>query len=51
MLEEPVTNIVDFGVFVDMEVKKSGLVHISELSHNYVRHPLEMVSVRNKVEA
>ncbi|HEY8343845.1 MAG TPA: Tex family protein [Bacillota bacterium] len=44
-----VRNVVDFGVFVDIGVKEDGLVHISELSERYVKHPLEVVSVGQTV--
>ncbi len=45
-----VTNIVDFGAFVDIGLKNDGLVHISELSENYVKHPGEVVKVGQKVQ-
>jgi len=45
MLEGTVRNVVDFGAFVDIGVQQDGLVHISELSDRYVRHPLDEVSV------
>ena len=40
-----VRNITDFGVFVDIGIKQAGLIHISELSHRHVKHPLDVVSV------
>ena len=40
-----VRNVIDFGVFVDIGVHQDGLVHISELSDNYVRHPSDVVKV------
>lgn len=40
-----VRNITDFGVFVDIGIKQAGLIHISELSHNRIKHPLDVVSV------
>ncbi|MDD4549902.1 MAG: Tex family protein [Syntrophomonadaceae bacterium] len=48
-LKGTVTNVVDFGAFVDIGVKNSGLVHISEMSENYIRHPMEVVSVGDVV--
>jgi uncharacterized protein len=49
-LEGTVRNVVDFGVFVDIGVKQDGLVHISKLSKQYVRHPLDVVSVGDVVK-
>ncbi|MGM9540876.1 Tex family protein [Anaerovibrio sp.] len=40
-----VRNITDFGVFVDIGIKQAGLIHISELSHRRIKHPLDVVSV------
>lgn len=45
-----VRNVIDFGCFVDIGVHTDGLVHISEMSHNYVRHPLDVVSVGDVVK-
>ncbi len=44
-LKGTVRNVVDFGAFVDCGVKDDGLVHISQLSKGYVKHPLDVVSV------
>lgn len=44
-----VRNVVDFGAFVDIGVHCDGLVHVSELSHRYVRHPSEVVAVGDVV--
>ncbi|MDA7026563.1 Tex family protein [Bacillus sp. CLL-7-23] len=44
-LQGTVRNVVDFGAFVDIGVKQDGLVHISKLSHTFVKHPLDVVSV------
>lgn len=49
-LEGVVRNVVDFGVFVDIGVKTDGLVHISELSTQRVKHPLEIVSIGDVVK-
>jgi uncharacterized protein len=45
-----VTNVTAFGAFVDVGVHQDGLVHISELSDNYVKDPHQMVKVQQKVE-
>ncbi|MGE5404108.1 MAG: Tex family protein, partial [Candidatus Saccharibacteria bacterium] len=45
-----VRNVVDFGAFVDIGIKNDGLVHISEMSNKYIRHPLEVLSVGDIVE-
>ncbi|MCD6482218.1 MAG: RNA-binding transcriptional accessory protein [Candidatus Izimaplasma sp.] len=45
-----VRNVVDFGVFVDCGVKDDGLVHISQLSNQYIKHPLDVVSVGDIVK-
>ncbi len=44
-----VRNVVDFGAFVDIGVKNDGLVHISQLSDKYIKHPLDVVSVGDTV--
>lgn len=44
-----VTNITNFGVFVDIGVKDSGLVHISQLSNKFVSNPLEVVQLQQQV--
>ncbi|WP_088227965.1 Tex family protein [Desulfosporosinus sp. FKB] len=50
ILEGTVRNVVDFGAFVDIGVKHDGLVHISQLSDNYIKHPMEVVSVGDIVK-
>jgi uncharacterized protein len=44
-----VTNVTNFGAFVDIGVHQDGLVHISQLSDNYVKNPADIVSVNQKV--
>lgn len=44
-LQGTVRNVVDFGAFVDIGVKQDGLVHISKMSHRFIKHPLDVVSV------
>ncbi|WP_059171500.1 Tex family protein [Bacillus sp. FJAT-27445] len=48
-LQGTVRNVVDFGAFVDIGVKQDGLVHISKLRKQYVKHPLDVVSVGDVV--
>lgn len=45
-----VRNVVDFGAFVDIGVKQDGLVHLSQLSDKFVKHPLDVVSVGDIVK-
>ena len=45
-----VTNVTNFGAFVDIGVKQDGLVHISRLSHDYVKDPHEVVSLHQEVK-
>jgi len=49
ILNGTVRNIMDFGIFVDINVHQDGLVHISELSKKYVKHPSELYSVNDIV--
>ena len=49
-LKGTVRNIMDFGAFVDIGVHQDGLVHISQMSDRYIRHPLEVVKVGDIVE-
>lgn len=49
-LQGTVRNVVDFGVFVDCGVKEDGLVHISRISKEYIKHPLDVVSVGDIVK-
>ncbi|WEV60891.1 Tex family protein [Streptococcaceae bacterium ESL0729] len=44
-LEGVVRNVVDFGAFVDIGIKEDGLIHISKISKNYIKHPSEAVAV------
>ena len=50
VLQGTVRNVIDFGAFVDIGVHQDGLVHISELSDRFVKHPSEVVSVGDRVE-
>lgn len=49
ILTGTVRNVVDFGAFVDIGVTQDGLVHVSELSDRYVKHPLDVVAVGDVV--
>ncbi|SHK22810.1 uncharacterized protein SAMN02745227_01839 [Anaerobranca californiensis DSM 14826] len=51
IVQGTVRNVLDFGAFVDIGVKEGGLIHISELSEKYVKHPLEVVKVGDVVSA
>ncbi len=44
-----VRNVVDFGAFVDIGVKNDGLVHISQISENYIKHPTDIIGVGDVV--
>jgi len=44
-----ITNITNFGAFVDVGVKQDGLVHISQLANKFVKNPMDVVSLRQKV--
>lgn len=50
ILRGTVRNVIDFGAFVDIGVHQDGLVHISQMTDRYIRHPLEAVSVGDIVE-
>ena len=48
-LQGKVTRLENFGAFVDIGAEKEGLVHISELSHDYIKHPSQAVNVGDEV--
>ncbi|WP_036747140.1 Tex family protein [Paenibacillus sp. UNC451MF] len=48
-LQGTVRNVIDFGAFVDIGIKNDGLVHISQLSDSFVKHPMDVVSVGDTV--
>ena len=50
ILKGTVRNVIDFGAFVDIGVHQDGLVHISQITDRYIKHPLEAVSVGDIVE-
>ncbi len=49
-LSGTVRNVVDFGAFVDIGVKNDGLVHVSQISDKFVKHPMDAVSVGDTVK-
>ena len=50
VLKGTVRNVIDFGAFVDIGVHQDGLVHISQMSDKYIKHPLEVVSVGDVID-
>ena len=50
ILKGTVRNVIDFGAFVDIGVHQDGLVHISQMSDKFIKHPLEAVRVGDIVE-
>jgi len=50
VLTGTVRNVIDFGAFIDIGIKHDGLVHISEMSNKFIRHPSEIVSVGDIVK-
>lgn len=48
-MQGTVRNVIDFGAFVDIGIKNDGLVHISQLSSSFVKHPMDVVSVGDNV--
>ena len=50
VLKGTVRNITDFGAFIDIGLKQAGLLHISEMSHRRVRHPLDVLSVGDSLD-
>lgn len=49
-LKGTVRNVIDFGAFIDIGVHQDGLVHISQMTDHYIKHPLEVVSVGDIVD-
>ena len=50
VLSGTVRNVIDFGAFVDIGVHQDGLVHISQISDDYIKHPSEVLKVGQKVD-
>ena len=49
-LQGTVRNVVDFGAFVDIGLHDDGLIHISKLSHDFVKHPSDILSVGDIID-
>ncbi|MBQ4065714.1 MAG: RNA-binding transcriptional accessory protein, partial [Clostridia bacterium] len=49
VLTGTVRNVIDFGAFVDIGVHQDGLVHVSQISNKYIKHPSEILSVGDRV--
>ncbi len=49
-LEGVVRNVIDFGAFIDIGLKNDGLVHISQISEDYIKHPNEVLNVGDIVK-
>ena len=50
ILKGTVRNVIDFGAFVDIGVKEDGLVHISQLSNKFIKHPKDVVTIGDIVD-
>lgn len=50
VLKGTVRNVIDFGAFVDIGVHQDGLVHISQMTDRFIKHPMEVVNVGDIVE-
>ena len=50
VLKGTVRNVIDFGAFVDIGVHQDGLVHVSEMSERFIKHPLDVVKVGDVVD-
>ena len=50
ILEGTVRNVIDFGAFVDIGVHQDGLVHISQISNKFIKHPTDVLSVGDIVK-
>ena len=50
ILKGTIRNVIDFGAFADIGVHQDGLIHISELSDKFIKHPMEVVKVGDIVD-
>ncbi|MDE7401190.1 MAG: S1 RNA-binding domain-containing protein, partial [Clostridia bacterium] len=51
VVEGSVRNVIDFGAFIDIGVHQDGLVHVSEITDRYIKHPSDVLKVGQKVKA
>jgi len=51
VVDGTVRNVIDFGAFVDIGVHQDGLVHISEITDRYIKHPSDVLKVGQQVKA
>ena len=49
-LQGTVRNVVDFGAFIDIGIKNDALLHISNMSNNFIKHPSELLNVGDIIE-
>ena len=49
-LQGTVRNVIDFGAFVDIGLHNDGLIHISKMSNNYIKHPSEILNVGDIID-
>ena len=49
-MQGTVRNVVDFGVFIDIGLKNDGLAHISKLTKEYIKHPLDILNIGDIVD-
>ena len=49
-LSGTVRNVVDFGAFIDIGLKNDGLMHISNISNNFIKHPSEVLQVGDIID-
>ena len=50
VLKGTVRNVIDFGAFIDIGVHQDGLVHVSQISNKFIKHPSELLKVGDVVE-
>ena len=50
ILKGTVRNVIDFGAFVDIGVHQDGLLHISQITNRFIKHPMEVLSIGDIIE-